>query len=119
VSGGLRWWDGHAWTERTGKDPRRWSLVLLWLGMAAVVWLGSSWFSLQTASDIAATPQPNQASGVLLFEVLPAAPIAGALIGWLVAFGITRRLSSATTTAAIVLLCLSPGLIFVAAPKPP
>lgn len=117
--GRLRWWDGQAWTDRTGPDPRRWSPVLLWLGIAVVAWLLTSQMSLFTASDVAATPQPDHARWVALLDWLPAAPILGAIVGWLVAFGVTRRRRSATLTASVVLLCLSIVLGVLVVPKPP
>jgi hypothetical protein len=117
--GGLRWWDGQVWTDRTAADPRRWSIVLFWLGIACPAWLLTSMMSLLAASDAAATSQPNQAAWVALLDWLPAVPIGGALVGWLVAAGVTRRLRSATLAGSVVLMCLSVVLGLIVLPKAP
>jgi hypothetical protein len=114
-----RWWDGQQWTVRTGKDPRRWSLVMLWLGIACAAWLGASLLCLLTASGVAQTSQPNQAAWVVFIDALPAVPIAGSLLGWLVTIGVTRCLRLATLTASATLLCLSIGLGLFVVPKAP
>ena len=84
-------------------------MVVLWLGIACTAWLVASMLSLFTASDIAATPQPDQAAWVVFFDWLPAAPIAGALLGWLVALGVTRNRRSARLTASVTPLACPSG----------
>ena len=86
---------------------------------AGVAWLLALMFSQFTASDIAASPQPNQAEWVAVADWLPAAPIAAAVIAWLTAFVVTRRVHTAVLAAAGTLLALSVAVVYLVVPKAP
>jgi len=114
----LRWWDGQAWTNRSALDPA-WTPILLWVGFASAAWACASLAAEFTASDVADTPQPDQATWVGVFSWLPAGPIGAAAVARVLTFGLTRRWRSATIAASATLICLSVLLGYVVLPKPP
>ena len=111
----LRWWNGQAWTQRTGLRPR-WNTILLWTGLAIPVWLVASVLSIFAASDVA---EPNRAVWIAVFDLLPVFPLVVAALLWVFIAGVTRRSPPATHAAGATLLCLSIMLIYVVIPHPP
>src|SRR5215472_554469 len=110
----LRWWNGQAWTERTGLRPR-WNTILLWSGLAIPIWLVGSALSIWAGSDVA---EPDRAVWVAAFDLLTVFPIVVAALLWVLIAAVTRRSPPGTHAAGATLLCLSILLIYIVIPTP-
>jgi hypothetical protein len=115
----VRWWDGETWTIFTASRAFGWVPVVLIAAAAAWIWTIDLVLCATLAQDVASTPQPNQEIWVVVSQLMPAVPVAGALIVAVVTMLAKLRPQPNALASANAFLWLSVAVAFLAVPKAP